>query len=241
MRVMSYNIQHGIDHARRLKTGKEQINLPLMADTVKRLGADICGLNEVYGAGELPLFNDQAKVIADALGYHAFFAKAIDITENQPYGNALISRYPFINTAVLPIPTPVGMPCEPRCVLRATLDVNSAPLRVLVTHMGLSDTERKLAVEMLIKEIDETKMPLVLMGDFNACPDDPVLAPLYARMEDTLQVHGDATLKSFPSDAPNRRIDYIFVRNIRCTAADVPQIVSADHCAHIADIEEELH
>lgn len=236
MRLMSFNIQHGIDHAWRLQSGEERINLPLMADAVKRCGADICGLNEVYGAGELPLFNDQARVIADALGYYAFFAKAIDIAENQPYGNALISKYPFIDTTVLPIPVPKDIPCEPRCILRATVDINGTPIRVLVTHMGLSDAERVLAVETLVKEIEATDLPLVLMGDFNATPHDPVLSPLYARMEDTLQAHGEASLCSFPSHAPDRRIDYIFVRGITCTKADLPQIVSADHCPHTADV-----
>jgi endonuclease/exonuclease/phosphatase family metal-dependent hydrolase len=43
---------------------------------------------------------------------------------------------------------------------------------------------------------------------------------------------------SFPSDKPDRKIDYIFVSpDIRVTYAEVPPIVASDHRPHIADIE----
>jgi endonuclease/exonuclease/phosphatase family metal-dependent hydrolase len=43
---------------------------------------------------------------------------------------------------------------------------------------------------------------------------------------------------SFPSDAPNKKIDYIFVsRDVEVLAADIPDIVASDHRPHTAEIE----
>ena len=76
----------------------------------------------------------------------------------------------------------------------------------------------------------------VLMGDFNVTPDDPVLDPIRERLTDTATVFESEKL-SFPSDKPDRKIDYIFVsRDVKVDAADIPPIVASDHRPHTAVI-----
>ena len=76
------------------------------------------------------------------------------------------------------------------------------------------------------------------MGDFNLEPDDPILVPIYAAYTDTVTLLKDKTLKSWPSDAPRLKIDYIFAKNVKkIVSADIPQIVATDHCPHLAEIE----
>ena len=56
-------------------------------------------------------------------------------------------------------------------------------------------------------------------------------------MKDTADAFSEL-LVSFPSDKPNRKIDYIFVTpDITVLEADIPAIVAADHRPHTATIE----
>ena len=74
------------------------------------------------------------------------------------------------------------------------------------------------------------------MGDFNVTPDDEVLAPIRERLRDTADLFTEEKL-SYPSDAPEKKIDYIFVTpDIEVIGADIPEIVASDHRPHIAEI-----
>ena len=77
----------------------------------------------------------------------------------------------------------------------------------------------------------------VLMGDFNVRPENPVLAPIREKMQDTAEVFEGERL-SFPSDAPDRKIDYLFVsRDVRVLDADIPEIVVSDHRPYTVTVE----
>lgn len=55
-------------------------------------------------------------------------------------------------------------------------------------------------------------------------------------MRDTAELF-DSEKLSFPSDAPNRKIDYIFVSNdVSVLDADIPPIVASDHRPHTATV-----
>ncbi|MBO7218174.1 MAG: hypothetical protein J6V50_05680, partial [Clostridia bacterium] len=59
-----------------------------------------------------------------------------------------------------------------------------------------------------------------------------------ARMFDTASLIKE-DLKSFPSDKPEIKIDYILTKGLKVFSADIPQICAADHCPYIAEIEFE--
>ena len=108
-------------------------------------------------------------------------------------------------------------------------------LTVLVSHFGLQPDEEENAVKTVIDNICENKC--ILMGDFNVTPDDPVLNPIRAKMKDTADFFDEPKL-SFPSDEPDRKIDYIFVsKDINVVSADIPPTVVSDHRPHTATIE----
>ena len=76
------------------------------------------------------------------------------------------------------------------------------------------------------------------MGDFNVTPDNEILNPIREKMVDTAKLF-DCEKKSWPSDKPRVKIDYIFVSpDIKIISADIPEIVASDHRYHIAEIEE---
>lgn len=229
MKIMTFNTQHCLDYIKR------KIDFSLMGDTIKNQGADIVGLNEMFDNSSLEEYDKQTKKVGKSTTLsNFFFAKAIDDPCGE-YGNGILSRYPIISAESIIIPDPDPKEYdgfyETRCVLKAVLENG---LTVLVTHFGLNPDEQKNAVDTVLKHITDTKC--ILMGDFNVMPDDPVIAPIKARMKDTADLFTEPKL-SFPSDKPEIKIDYIFVSlDIEVLSADIPEIVASDHRPHVAEI-----
>ncbi|MBP3656534.1 MAG: endonuclease/exonuclease/phosphatase family protein [Clostridia bacterium] len=230
MKIMSFNTQHCRNYVTRV------IDYRVMADAILGCGADIVGLNEIRDQGEAEGYEPQTAALSALTGMeHTYFAEAIRVNGPNPYGNALLSRIPIVHAETIPVPDPNpktgGEYYETRCLLKAKL---ANGLTVLVIHFGLNADEQENAVRTVEAHIEDQNC--ILMGDFNVLPDDPVLAPIRARMRDTADVFA-APLLSFPSDAPQMKIDYIFVSpDIEVIAADIPAIVASDHRPHTAEI-----
>ena len=229
---MSYNTQHCLNYMTRV------IDFDLIADTVRQCGADIVGLQEMRDTGTDPEYQAQTKLLAEKLGFHYYFAEAFRVGGTNPYGNAILSRYPILSAETVPIPNPENPRCggyyEPRCVLKATVAAGDG-LDVLVSHFGLNPDEQENAVQTVVQTLPATRC--VLMGDFNVTPDDAVLTPLRQRLCDTAMVF-DTPKLSYPSDIPVMKIDYVFVTpDLSVCAADIPAIVSSDHRPHVATID----
>lgn len=230
MKIMTFNTLHCTDF------NKMEIDFQFIADTIKKCGADIAGLNEMRDKGRDADYDHQAAILAELTGlkYH-YFAKAIDFDGVNPYGNAFISKYPIISAEKIMIPDPdpkTGTDYyETRCLLKAKLE---GGITVLVTHFGLNRDEQENAVKTVLENLAEEKC--ILMGDFNVLPDDSVLEPIRERMKDTADAF-EKPLLSYPSPQPDRKIDYIFVsRDIEVVSADIPAIVASDHRPHTAVI-----
>ena len=124
---------------------------------------------------------------------------------------------------------------ETRCLLKAGIDAPDGPLTVCVIHFGLNPDEAENAVKTVLSAVEEERC--VLMGDFNVLPEDPVLLPIRERMFDTAELFSEPKL-SYPSDKPDRKIDYIFVsKDMKVVSADIPAIVVSDHRPHTAEVE----
>lgn len=235
IKFMSYNTQHCLNFITR------EIDFDIIADTIKKCEADIIGLQEIYDEGQDADYQSQAKIIAEKLGYHYYyFAEAIRFGGVNPYGNAIISRYPIISAETIMIPDPEIKKYdgyyETRCLLKATIDVRNG-LNVLVSHFGLNPDEQENAVETVVSNIP--KEHCVLMGDFNMEPDNQILNPIMQSLQDTAKVFSTYKL-SYPSDTPKVKIDYIFVsKDLKVEYADIPEIISSDHRPHVATIELE--
>jgi len=231
MKIMSFNTQHCLDFKRQV------IDFDTMADAIRACGADIVGLNEMRGEGPGPEHQAQVEILAEKTGLtHSFFAPALQEAAG-PYGNGLLSRYPILCAAAIPVPDPnprrYNGYYETRCLLKARLENG---LTVLVIHFGLNPDEQENAVRTILENLPEERC--VLMGDFNVTPDDPVLAPIRARMKDAAECF-DAPKLSFPSDTPTIKIDYVFVTpDLTLKGADIPALVASDHRPHLAEIGE---
>lgn len=230
--VMSFNIQHCFNYV------TEEIDFDAFVAEIRALGADIIGLNEVRGDGPDPEYTEQAKTLGEMLGYNYYFGQSTLIDGVNPYGNAILSKYPIISAKTVGIPDPETPAYdgyyETRSVLNAKIDV-AGGLNVSVTHFGLNPDEAANAADTVVKQIRDEKF--VVMGDFNIEPDNPLLDPIRARLFDTAELFG-AEKKSYPSDNPEVKIDYMFTsRDIKVLSADIPAHVVSDHRPYVTVIE----
>lgn len=234
MKIMSFNTQHCMDYITR------EIDFDLFANVILSSGADIVGLNEMRGKGEQPDYTAQVDILSEKTGFYGYFAKAIDVGGANPYGNGILSRYPILKAETIPVPDPEepmpdGKWYETRCLLKAVIDAPDGPVTVCVIHFGLNPDEQENAVKTVLSAVEEERC--VLMGDFNVLPDDPVLIPIRERMFDTAECFAEPKF-SFPSDKPDRKIDYLFVsKDMKTLAADIPAIVASDHRPYTAEVK----
>jgi len=230
LKLMSFNTQHCLNYIR------QEIDYPIMADAILKCEADIVGLNEMRNLGSDKGYDKQAEILSDLTGLkHHYFAEAIRFDDRNPYGNALISRFPIVKAETIPVPDPnprTGVEYyETRCLLKAKLENG---LTLLVIHFGLNRDEQENAVQTVVENLEPEKC--ILMGDFNVKPDNPLLEPIRSRMKDTAEAF-TSPLLSFPSDGPTRKIDYIFVSpDVEILSASIPPIVASDHRPHTAEI-----
>ena len=233
MKIMSFNTQHCLNFL------ENKIDYPLFAKTIAESGADVIGLNEMRDEGEREDFEPQMRILSELSGIeNYYFARAIFHRGNNPYGNGLLSKYRIVEAETIPIPDPDPATraeegyYETRCILKARLENG---LTVMVTHFGLNKDEQESAVKTVIENMEPQKC--VLMGDFNVIPGDDILVPLRMRMKDTANTFTTPML-SFPSDKPDRKIDYIFATpDIELISADIPALVVSDHRPHTAEIK----
>ncbi len=230
MKIMTFNTQHCENFI------TKKIDFELFAETIKKYDPDIVALNEIRGKGARADYQAQTEILAELTQMpYFYFAKAIDVAGENPYGNAILSKIPLQNVETVPIPDPEdktdGGYYETRCVLKAFL---SNGCTVLVTHFGLNLSEQINAVNTVLGSLESEKC--VLMGDFNVTPESSILDPIRAVLKDT-QDFMDGQEFTFRSDDPTVKIDYIFTtKDVKITSVKVAPDVVSDHFPIIAEI-----
>lgn len=246
LRVATYNIHAG--------AGSDGVfDLDRQAAALRALDADVIGLQEVdvhWGARSQGL--DVAGELARRLGMRASFAPiySLDpVTAGEPrreYGVAVLSRFPVrsaTNHEITRLSTqdenPVPAPAPG--FGEVTLKVRGVPVQVFVTHLDyradpavrraqVADTRRIMARE-------RAELPgahQFLLGDFNAEPSAPELAPLWNDLRDA----GAGAPGTYPAEAPVKRIDYVTVsKDVRVRDTTVPpEPTASDHRPVVTDV-----
>ena len=199
LRILAYNIKHG--------EGMDRvIELERAARLIDSLDPDIVALQEIDSAVERTSRVDQATRIGELTGLHAAFGGFFDFQGGR-YGMALLSKQPFVDLPNHRLPDGA----EPRTALAGRVRVGEPPLEILVVgiHLYATAEERLAQAERLVEILADETGPVVLAGDFNSRPDSEVMA-LLARSWQIPDKGADRF--TFPSDAPDREIDYILYR-----------------------------
>jgi endonuclease/exonuclease/phosphatase family metal-dependent hydrolase len=187
----------------------------VILDTLRILAPDVLFLQEVLEKEGLP---NQARQLADSLGWSFVFASVDPPGSAKRYGNAILTRHRLVATHEIRLPPPDDY----RVAAHARIEAGGRTVDAYVTHLHHTAEGAHIRAEQvrgLLAFVDSTRGEgeLVLGGDFNAAADMAELAPLLARFLDCYAVlHSEAaggtvtTLNSAMGHAPSR-IDHLFV------------------------------
>jgi endonuclease/exonuclease/phosphatase family metal-dependent hydrolase len=207
VRVLTYNLHFGFDV-------RGWSDLEAAARAIEATGADVVGLQEVSRGWYVNGSTDMLAWLQRRLRMpYARFAGASDAI----WGNAVLSRYPIVAGEVVRLPRE-GVPLR-RNALRVELDLGAGRrLQVAVTHLhhreGPDGSRVRLAQLPPLLERVAGQPATVLMGDLNSEPDSAEIALVRAAgFNDAFTAGngGRADELTWPSDRPNRRIDYIWL------------------------------
>ncbi len=230
LRIMTFNIRGCKNYVTNKKDYESIIKI------IKKYNPDIIGLNEVFGS--IFTNNNQAKIISKKLNNYSYFGKSTRIMFRK-YGNAIISKYPIINSKVINIPNPKikngNNLYEDRSILNTTININENKINVLITHLGLNIDEQENGINELNKYLDSNKT--IIMGDFNMEPSSNLLNELNYRFNSSDKFLEDNRC-SFPSINPINKLDYIFTsKDIKILDSSIKTDIASDHLPYIVDIE----
>ena len=266
LRIMTYNIKHGQTNATCTQPPRipgqdpfPDCNLDLQAsiDVMRAHDPDIIGVQEVDRFWARSGYVDEPAAIAAGLGMeHSCYAPNLDHAPDShssiphQYGTVIVSRFPILDCSNTLLPRTGNN--EQRGLTRAAINVSGVPLTFYNTHLHhTAAPDRSLQTVRIGEIMDAAPGELrVIVGDFNARPPAPEMAPIFARFVDTWQQAGVPTAdnpagNTSPADLeddPASRIDYVLTSTrIGVTTAYVPvdprTRLAADHYPVVADIE----
>ncbi len=246
IRVATYNIHAGAGEDGRY-------DLARTASAISDLDADVVGLQEVdVHWGARSQWADTAQELADRLGMRVFFAPIYSLdppAEGQPrreYGVAVLSRWPIVAatnhpltrlSTVVPDPTPAPAPGFPEVVI----EKQGARVHVYTTHLdyradpSVRQTQVRETLDILADDAGKSR---VLVGDLNATPEAPELAPLWPVLTDAWAAAPAAgTGLTYPAITPTKRIDYVTASTeVKVVASQVVETAASDHRPVVADL-----
>ncbi|MFH8514094.1 endonuclease/exonuclease/phosphatase family protein [Streptomyces gelaticus] len=246
LRVATYNIHAG--------AGMDNVfDLDRQTAELRSLDADVIGLQEVdVHWGTRSQWRDLASELAERLGMQVSFAPVYSLDPETPgaprreFGVAVLSRYRIVSaenheitrlSTQVPNPVPAPAPGFGEVVVR----VKGLPVHVYVTHLDyradpsvrsaqVADTRRIMAED---QTSERSPVRQILLGDFNAAPAAPELAPLWQELTDA-----EPGGPTYPAQDPVQRIDYVAVSkdSVRVRDAAVAETLASDHRPVVADL-----
>lgn len=237
-----------------------QEGLDSVARVIAASRADVVGLQEVdVHWGARSGFEDQAAALAAATGMDVRFGPIYQRPGAAPddppreYGVAVLSRLPVLsweNHALTRLSTQEteAVPAPMPGFLEVVVDAGGTAVHVFDTHLDYrpDPSVRRTQVAEMLDILGRTRDPVILMGDLNAPPDAPELAPLLRWLRDAWEAgrgrtgarDGTAAGLTYPAGAPTKRIDYVLVSPaFRVLNARVEDTRASDHRPVVASLE----
>ncbi len=207
LRVLSYNIHKCIGGVDR-RYEPERI-----AEVIRNLEPDVLLLQEVDHNVPRSNRDRQVDLIGELTGmrYRTWFPN-VAIRGGGEYGNAILSRYPLIESTNIDLSIRFK---KPRSVLHGVIRVRhdeiDRTVHVYNMHLGLARFERRIQLRKFVDSHPFATLhhdtPVVVGGDLN---------DVYGRLGEILRPSGFRGVErrplTFPAWGPLRPLDAIFVR-----------------------------
>jgi endonuclease/exonuclease/phosphatase family metal-dependent hydrolase len=218
VKVMTFNIQHGID-------GSHRYNLQRAIDTIARAQPDLVGLQEV--TRNHPYYNCDDQPAKMAAGLKAATGREWSVVYEQEWftpnvecqasgrgdgketeGLAFLAPSPLGPSSMTPLPVSrIALTVKPPALGRTA---------VTVTHLASGKTNgpaRAREIEALLKWTEKLGPSQIVLGDFNLKPDDVELQPMLTMFRDAWTTARRAgTASGADGTHGDARIDFLFTK-----------------------------
>lgn len=228
IRVATYNVHMGYDTTGRYDPSG-------LADVITGMGADVVGLQEVDRGWLITGGTDVLADIGARVGMPYVFAGAAD----PVWGNAVLSRHPIVEVRTEPLPGEAT--AMSRSALVAILDVGGREIAFVVSHLHHVEADASAREAQAVRlaaiagGLQAEGLPVVLVGDLNAQPEDRELRPLRGVL-----VNASASLgprPTWPSWDPQVTIDHILIStDLTASRLEVPDVTASDHLPVVLDV-----
>lgn len=223
LRVFNYNIHNGFDV-------RGTLNLEAIAQLIEDQQAEIVTLQEVSRGWVVNGSVDMAVWLSWRLGMPVTFSS----TSGLDWGHAVLSRFRVTRHDEFALPPP-GLPLSRGFAYHEINVGDPQPLLLINTHLHhrqADNTIREQQAATILHFLEGNPMRrLLITGDLNAQPTDPVLLSLQAAgLRDLIAEAGATPGYTFPADNPARRIDYILASpDIGLQQLEIAPAVISDH------------
>ncbi|MGI8415208.1 MAG: endonuclease/exonuclease/phosphatase family protein, partial [Nakamurella sp.] len=226
-------------------------NLDRTAAAIRAEHPDVVALQEVDATWDTRSnFVDEPQALARALHMYVFLAPIYDTpptsvgAADRRYGVAILSKYRIDSSQdhqITRLSTQVAnaVPVPAPGFAEIAIRVHGVELHVYDTHLDYraDPSVRVTQVAETRQYIDNDPAPKILMGDLNANPQSPELAPLLADLTDVWSLLGQPHPASYPASTPTDAIDFVLVsKGIGVKNAAVVNTLASDHRPEVADL-----
>ena len=238
IRALTYNVHKCIGGLDR------RYDLERVVETIAHYDPDIALLQEVDRGAKRSKGDDQAVMLAEALGFsHRCWFSNVKVRSGGEYGNAILSKFPIVSSENIDIT--IG-PKKRRSVLHTNLRVSlpsgsTRTLHVYNAHLGLSGIERNMQLRRFLASNPFSGLhhdtPVIIGGDFN-----DVWGTLGKKIMFPAGFQGQKISATFPAYAPVRALDSLYVRGDLTISKIQPGRTklckqASDHLPLIAELE----
>ncbi len=221
--VLTYNILHGA-------TTKGDFDLDKIAAVINAFDPDLVALQEV----DFKTKRAKSYDLVTELGWRAkmapLFGQAMPY-DGGGYGEGVLCKMPIIRSRNVALPHSPGN--EPRAALEVLVELKSGDTIAFIgTHLEhqQTSTDRIDQVKKINEVFVSNHYPSILAGDLNATPESEAISILKE-----LWIDASGVGKTYPSDNPRVKIDYIMYRpSEKWELIETKVIcdkVASDHCA----------
>jgi len=237
LRVLCYNIHYG--------QGTDGVyDVERLAKVIKDTKPDLVALQEVDVGVERSGCVHEAQRLGELTGLQVRFGPTQHY-QGGLFGNAVLTHLDILDVQIHPLPYTESTPeltTYPRAAIVVSLrGKNGQRLRFISTHFQHNVPEDRVAEAKAINRLfasDETTVPTILAGDFNATPE---AVPIQILSEKWTHAASSPLEPTAPSTNPRSRIDYIFYRPANrfrvISSYVIKESLASDHCPVFAEIE----
>ncbi len=164
VKVVTYNIHQGFSNDGR-------VDLVPAYEELVRIDADIIFLQESEGLWPHTGVVDPVKFLAQRLDMN--YIRGPEVREGI-YGVSILSRTRLSDPEVHFLDSRE----DQRVAVSCKATVNGREMTLISVHIGLSEEDRSVQIAQLSEIIMEMEGDVIIGGDLNTEPDDPIMAPM---------------------------------------------------------------